>query len=94
MVNLFYENTKVTTLLSFGALAAYRIVSELPRVKTETLDDLATVGHSRESHPPVLLIPDWASATLRMPHFLNKSTLPHPLAFAHVPLSLKENIFN
>ena len=46
MVNLFYENTKVTTLLSFGALAAYRIVSELPRVKTETLDDLVAVGHS------------------------------------------------
>ena len=74
-------------MLSFGALAAYRIVSELPRVKTETLDDLAAVDHSRESPLPVLLVPDCASATFRTSHFLNKSTLPH-LLLLHMPLSL------
>ena len=88
MVTLFCENTKGNYNAVFGAFSAYRTVSELPRVKTETLDDLVAVGHSLESYLPVLLVPGCASATLRTSHFLNNL-----FAFAHVPLLLKENIF-
>ena len=88
MVTLFCENTKGNYSAVFGALSAYRTVSKLPRVKTETLDDLVAVGHSLESYLPVLLVPDCASATLRTSHFLN-----NPFALSHLPLLLKENIF-